>query len=200
MPLIKLAPDGAIRYNFVMRWMNRFIKPSLILIALFLFLSLLIPFGSHTGGSPNTRAETTAYNLKNAISAYFTEYREYPLSSPDIDITVDTRDRLMAILMGSDAERGESGRNHRGIAFYSDMRAKTMKDGRFYRGISPDENGGGILWDTWGTPYRVRVDSNFDNKVDDPESPGRTIPENIIVWSAGKDGDFETWDDNVKTW
>jgi hypothetical protein len=32
------------------------------------------------------------------------------------------------------------------------------------------------------------------------ESPGSTIPESVVVWSAGKDGDFETWDDNVKTW
>jgi hypothetical protein len=183
-----------------MRWMNRFIKPALILFALLLFLSLLIPFSSHTGGGPNTRAESTAYNLKNAITAYFTEYREYPLRSPDIDITVDTRSRLMAILLGSDAERSEDGRNHRGIAFYTDKAAKTTKEGRFYNGISLDENGGGFLWDTWGNPYRVRVDSNFDNKVDDPESPGSTIPESVVVWSAGKDGDFETWDDNVKTW
>ena len=183
-----------------MHRIKRVLNVILMLGAILLMFSLFVPSRSHTGGGPNTRAEATAYNLKNSISAYFTEYSEYPLRSPDIDITVDTRNRLMNILMGSDAERGDEGRNSRGIAFYFDRVAKVMKDGRFYKGISPDENGGGILWDTWGNPYHVRLDTNFDNKLDDPESPGTTLPESIAVWSAGKDGNFDTWEDNVKTW
>jgi type II secretory pathway pseudopilin PulG len=174
---------------------------SVLLISIITIIALTVPFFTlHGRGNLISPDESTAYNLKNAISAYFTEYREYPLRSPDIDITVDTRSRLIAILLGSDAERSEDGRNHRGIAFYTDKAAKTTKKGRFYKGISLDENGRGFLWDTWGNPYRVCVDSNFDNKVDDPESPGSTIPESVAVWSAGKDGNFETWDDNVKTW
>ncbi|MBP9222877.1 MAG: hypothetical protein KBF76_03350 [Verrucomicrobiales bacterium] len=83
------------------------------------FVMLFLPFLS---GIPRctdcNRAENTAYNLKNAISAYFTEYRQYPgmkePEGPDLDL-----------------------------------------------------DSGHVL---------------------------------ILVWSAGKDGNFDTWKDNVKTW
>jgi len=26
------------------------------------------------------------------------------------------------------------------------------------------------------------------------------LPETILVWSAGPDGDFDTWADNIKSW
>ena len=44
------------------------------------------------------------------------------------------------------------------------------------------------------------VDQNGDGKVENPEVPGTLIPESIAIWSAGPDGDFDTWADNVKTW
>lgn len=54
------------------------------------FVMLFLPFLS---GIPRctdcNRAENTAYNLKNAISAYFTEYRQYPgmrNEGPDLDL------------------------------------------------------------------------------------------------------------------
>lgn len=106
----------------------------------------------------------------------------------------------MDILLGSETERGEHGRNGRGIRFYTDKPARTDPRGKPSRGVSFNPQGGGDLWDTWGNPYRVRFDTTFDNQVESPEIPGSFLPESIIVWSAGKDGDFKTWEDNVKTW
>ena len=59
--------------------------------------------------------------------------------------------------------------------------------------------------DPWGRPYRVYMDSNFDEEVRIP--PGYTgdsgrpfIRKSVIVYSAGPDGKFETVNDNVTTW
>ena len=181
-----------------MKWVLRI---GMIAAVASILFALLLPWtGGTSCGNPNARDENTAYNLKNAISAYFMEYREYPLRSPGLDITVDTRGRLLDILLGSDAEKRPDGRNLRGIAFYTDKAAKPKDDGRYRRGVTRDPLGGGELWDSWGNPYLVRFDTTFDNKIENPESPGILLPQSILVWSAGKDGDFETWEDNVKTW
>ncbi|MBL9155975.1 MAG: hypothetical protein JNJ70_00790 [Verrucomicrobiales bacterium] len=147
-----------------------------------------------------TYASMAAGQLKLAISAYHAEYGEFPLVDPANDISFDSGHALMDILLGSDTQKEPGGRNPRGIAFYTDKAAKPMDEGRFRRGITLDENGGGELWDPWGNHYRVRLDTNGDGKVENPEAPGTQLPESILIWSAGPDGDFETWADNVKSW
>lgn len=152
------------------------------------------------GIAESARAENTAFYLKHAIIAFFTEYHEYPLLDPANDLTVESGHSLMDILLGSDKQKGPGGRNPRGIAFYTDRAARPMGDGRFRNGITLDESGAGELWDPWGNHYRVRFDSNGDGKVDNPAAPVKPLLETIAVWSAGPDGDFETWEDNVKSW
>jgi type II secretory pathway pseudopilin PulG len=56
------------------------------------------------------------------------------------------------------------------------------------------------LVDSWGNRYRVLMDTNGDGKVPDPEHTGASLSETVAVWSAGPDGDFNTWKDNVKSW
>lgn len=171
-----------------------------VVIAIFVLLvGILMPTPSCRWPAESA-AETTASNLKNAISAYFTEYREYPILDHLNEVTVDSGHALMDILLGSDEQKGPGGRNTRGIAFFTDKQAKPMSDGRFRKGLTLDADEGGELWDPWGNFYRVRFDSNFDNHIENPQSPGTQIPDAIAVWSAGPDGDFETWKDNVKTW
>ena len=123
-----------------MKWVLRI---GMIAAVASILFALLLPWtGGTSCGNPNARDENTAYNLKNAISAYFMEYREYPLRSPGLDITVDTRGRLLDILLGSDAEKRPDGRNLRGIAFYTDKAAKPKDDGRYRRGVTRDPLGG----------------------------------------------------------
>lgn len=141
-----------------------------------------------------------AAQLKRAISTYQAECGELPFVDPENDISFDSGNVLMDILLGSDTQKEPGGRNPRGIAFYTDKAAKPMGDGRFRKGITLDDSGGGELWDPWGNHYRVRLDTNGDGKIENPENPGKHLPKTIAVWSAGPDGDFETWKDNVKTW
>ena len=106
----------------------------------------------------------------------------------------------MAILPGSDKARETDMANPRGIAFFTDKAAKPAGNGKFRKGIKLDADDAGELWDPWGNYYRVRYESNYDNQVENPEVPGTSLPESILIWSAGEDGKFETWQDNVKTW
>jgi len=108
----------------------------------------------------------------------------------------------MGVLLASNRETDGEGLNPRQIVFYTDRAAKALDCGGCGRGIILDAEGEGILLDPWGRSYRVRLDTDYDNLVEnpDPDDPERILPESILVWSAGPDGDFDTWEDNVKTW
>lgn len=48
----------------------------------------------------------------------------------------------------------------------------------------------------------MRFDTDGNNRISnpDPTIPAASLPDSIDVWSAGPDGDFDTWEDNVKIW
>jgi hypothetical protein len=59
--------------------------------------------------------------------------------------------------------------------------------------------------DPWVNPYQIRIDTNHDNEIENPNidqvSAGRPLlPHRVLVWSPGKDGKEETWDDNPMSW
>lgn len=141
-------------------------------------------------------AENTVYNLRNSISAFFTEYREFPISDKTNpaaqDVSVHSNADLMPILMGN-----APAQNPRSIRFFSGMQAKPGTNGGFRKGY---DSGTQTLYDPWGNPYRVIFDNNMDNRIDSPATPGSSISATILIWSAGPDGDFKTWEDNIKTW
>ncbi|MEX2578455.1 MAG: DUF4190 domain-containing protein [Verrucomicrobiales bacterium] len=146
-------------------------------------------------------AENTAYNLKTAISAYQTEYSKIPAGAASgAPVDLQTDHELMDILFGADNQSGEGGLNPRGIAFYTGKQAKPMGNGRYRKGIMLQADGTGELWDPWGNHYRVRLGDPASGRTENPEIPGSMVPESILVWSAGHDGDFDTWEDNVRTW
>jgi len=178
----------------------------LVVIAIIGILAGLM-FPATTGAlrkAERTHAESTAYNLKNAISAYFTEYRKYPVDGNAEETTEIQTDRdLMDILLGSDSQAESGGLNPRRIAFYTDKAAKPMGDGKFRKGIKLEEDGGGELWDPYGDYYHVRMDLDYNNRTEKPmwdKSDSQFLPESVLVWSAGKDLDESTEKDNVKTW
>ncbi len=53
-----------------------------------------------------------------------------------------------------------------------------------------------------GNHYRVALDLDGDGQITnvDPRIESKQLPEAILIWSAGPDGDFDTWKDNLKTW
>jgi prepilin-type N-terminal cleavage/methylation domain-containing protein len=180
----------------------------LVVIAIIAVLAGLM-FPATSGAlrkAETTHAQNSAYNLKNAISAYFTEYRKYPVdpSQNDDEIEIRTDNELMDVLLGADSEAESGGLNPRRIAFYSGKQAKPMGGGKYRKGITLEDDGGGELWDPYGEYYYVRMDLDYNNRVPKPtwdESTDATnLPESILVWSAGKDNDESQAKDNVKTW
>lgn len=154
-----------------------------------------------------THAEHTAYNLKNAISAYFTEYRKYPVESGNSneERAIRSDHSLMDILLGADSQkRGGKALNPRGIAFYTDKAAKPAGNGKYRKGVTLQADGSGELWDPWGEYYYVRMDLDYNSRVSKPNwdnSGGSDVlPESILVWSSGPDKQESTGKDNVKTW
>jgi hypothetical protein len=58
------------------------------------------------------------------------------------------------------------------------------------------------LWDRWGRPFHVRLDTDYDEAIDDPFRPGCKVKgPRALVWSHGKNGrnDGGTGDD-VTSW
>jgi hypothetical protein len=61
------------------------------------------------------------------------------------------------------------------------------------------------LRDAWGNFFKMQVDLNGDGKIPNP-APGQgsdmadTMPAGFIIYSAGPDGNFATWKDNVRSW
>ncbi len=143
-----------------------------------------------------------AYNLKNAIQAYHTEFQRYPLEGFEWQLSSTSEGSLMSILQGTISGQLEM-QNPRRIVFYGGKRAK-VRNGKPHSGTTVNRDGTSGLWDAWGNPYRVRLDFDQDLRIDNPDpNPnigGSQLPESILVWSAGPDGDFSTWEDNVKTW
>lgn len=185
----------------------RLIQWLLWALAGFLLIGLFMPccFSTRIGSSETGNTQNTAFNLKNAISAYYTEYRKYPVpGEPEGDTSLQSDHALMDVLLGSDPEAEDDGLNPRRIAFFTGKQAKPMGKGKFRKGVHLEEGGRGELWDPWGNYYRVVLDTDHDNRVEKPEwdktSDSAELPESILVWSAGPDGDFDTWQDNVKTW
>ena len=57
----------------------------------------------------------------------------------------------------------------------------------------------GAFVDPWGNPFEYRVDADRNEEIPDPETD-TAVRARVLVWSAGQDGDHDTWEDNVKGW
>jgi len=149
-------------------------------------------------------AEQTVSNLKIAVSAYFTEYRKYPvpLSTNEGDEIRSNRN-LMDVLLGSDGAKEQGGLNPQGTAFFTDRVARSMGDGKYRKGIKLETDGGGELWDPYGEFYYVRMDLDHNNRTEKPtwdDREGEVLPQSILVWCAGKDTLESQAKDNITSW
>ncbi|MDF1657730.1 MAG: type II secretion system protein [Verrucomicrobiales bacterium] len=152
-------------------------------------------------------AQNTAYNVKNAISSYFTEYRKYPVdtqqrTSETAQPELQTDEELMDVLLGSDSEAEEGGLNPRKVAYYSGKQARQKSSTEYIKGVVLDDNGGGTLWDPFGRHYQVRLDLDYNNRVERPDwdesGDSKFLPESILIWSLGKSEEDDK--DNITTW
>ena len=141
----------------------------------------------------------TAHDLKNAIGSYLLEYQKAPGTSgiqqkDDVEFSSDLE--FMKCISGGESETALL-HNPRGIVFFYNYPGKRSRQ-TYLRGaelqlVAQD------LRDSRGGYFQIRMDANGDGKVANPIT-NELSEEAILVWSAGKDGKFETWRDNVITW
>jgi hypothetical protein len=157
---------------------------------------LLLDFLSARNARGLRPARAQMQGLVLAVKAYQTEYSRLPaLESPP-----PTEDNGKGYDTGSEKGRGiikvltgeDESKNPRKVPFYEPPIARKGRGG-----YTP-ENG---LVDIWGTKgYIMILDYDGNGEISDPEHPGTTISAGVIVYSAGPDGDYNTWDDNIKSW
>ena len=174
----------------------------IVIVIIGILLSIAIPASKGILDKANrTAAANDAMQLRNSIGTYFTEYRKYPVENPGSgqDAYVRSNEDLMDILLAAEGNK----LNPRGIPFFSGKAAKPLGGGKWIKGVTLNANGGGILWDAWGEPFHVMMDTDYNNRIKGPsfgDSGSQLIPQSVIVWSPGKDLDESTLKDNIMTW
>jgi len=143
-----------------------------------------------------TSSSSTVYNLKNAISTYFVEYRKFPIAGISGDTKRQSDASLMNILMAAGPASSATA-NPRGIVFFNGNSAKPFGS-KMIDGIYIDPAGNSELFDRWGNYYQVIFDTNGDGQIADPIT-GLPVLESVLVWSVGADGILGTADD-AKSW
>ncbi len=159
----------------------------LVVIAIIaVLMGLLFPaVGSVQENARRVQAKNDATNIATAISGYESEYGKLPDVGGGGNANSSA---LFDILTGTSA--GEE-LNPRRIVFLEAPRAKSGKNGLI--------EGGGQYMDSWGQPYEIVLDDDYDNEVDGPA--GDTVRKKVIVWSEGNPKKLRNNQPNyVKSW
>ena len=131
-----------------------------------------------------------------------------PPQGGDRDTDTATTHGFIAVLLGHETEGGSPQNPNRTnfLEWIKPAKPKPSDESPWRSGIVDDPVKGayGIV-DSYGKPFRIRLDANGDKQVANPDpdevAEGRpTLSKRVIVWGAGKDGKWETWDDNPKSW
>ena len=147
-------------------------------------------------------AQSTTMAIYNAVDQYHAEYERLPAPESatigrDWDTNSSAEENLISILKGRDADA-----NLKAIDFLGDIKDAKQEGGKFLNGVILT-GAAMALVDPWGQPYHIRLDGDGDGFVANPnpgDYPVTRIAKPAIIWSAGKDGDPETWKDNVGSW
>jgi hypothetical protein len=146
-------------------------------------------------GSWNS-VKSTMKDLTVATGYFRLEYHRFPVPAP-IDETQDlflrSQGAMLPALLAQDDKL-----NPRKIIFVHLPLAKDQKNGL------SQETGEWVLVDRWGEMYYLGLDTDGDNRIDNPEPEGLKSPPflsaSMIVYSSGPDRDPKTWEDNVCSW
>lgn len=172
----------------------------LVLLVIAMASASVFPWGSGVMKKvPLMHAKNDVLHLKNAIGSFFVEYRKYPdFPSPKgTDFITDSGMLFLSVILAEDKAR-----NPREIPFFAGKPAKSH--GRGWRNGVHRGDDGPELFDPWGNLYLIVWDANCDGQVANPDAAAAKttpfIPSGVLVWSAGPDGDPDTWADNITTW
>lgn len=168
-------------------------------------------------GVKKKEAGIMAIAISNSVEQFYADYNRLPkptsaTDGADSETTTESGEGIVKVLIGKEGE-SESIQNPRNVDYAEGIKqAKAGKQKAATAGAS-DKWSNGLVYedenysivDAWGNYYKIKLDSDYSKDVENPNidqvAEGRTkIPKRVIVWSPGKDGKEETWDDNVMSW
>lgn len=181
------------------------------LVELLVVISIIIVLAAMAFGAANlamnkakkTQALNVETALQTAIDAYYNDYSKLPsvgANTDEIDTTSEAGKQLIVILLGKENSSGSSMQNPKQIPYLSVQEGKAKKGGLIY-----SKNGTGAsaiegIYDPWGNPYKIVMDTDYDDEIQDPIKPGQIIRnKHCIIYTLGPDKKPNTADD-VKTW
>ncbi len=138
-------------------------------------------------------ALAVANALESAIDNFFTEYGTLPDTGDHV--TTDNA-KLLVILLGYEDPSGKI-QNHRNVKFLAVKEGKNRRRGMIYNSDGKPEG----LFDPWGSPYTVELDTDNDETLRF-KLGGKAIElkgRRAAAWSPGADRKPGTSDD-VTTW
>ena len=172
-----------------------------VIVIIAVLMGLAFPvFQSIQNQAKKTQAKNDVTQIVTAVNAYYTEYGKYPLT-PGTPEDMSYGDGTSNGPLFNEIRNITATQNPRGIIFLSPPDARDQTNAR--SGIKTSD---GQYYDPWGNPYRVRVDTNYDNFVVNPYSSNAgmskdasgvlAVQAGVIAWSVGKNQTGGTGDKN----
>ncbi|MES2705437.1 MAG: prepilin-type N-terminal cleavage/methylation domain-containing protein [Verrucomicrobiota bacterium] len=175
-------------------------------------------YGKIVENAKRTDSRVLGKGIADAVTQYYGDYNRLPKptsASAGEDSSTDTSgaEGMIKILTGKEGD-SDTQQNSRKINYLEGMKAAKARTGlRTGEAAGSDKWVGGLVIeegnteavDGWGNYYQMRLDSNYDGEMENPNldevGDGRQkLPNRVIIWSSGKDGKEDTWEDNVKSW
>lgn len=171
-------------------------------------------FGQQREAVRRKAAQVMCVNIGNAVEQFHADYQSLPLPSGpppqggDRDTDTATTHGFVAMLFGQEADSSPRQNPNRTnyLEGIKPAKPKPTDESPWQDGVNYDPATGSFgMVDYYGKPFRIRLNTSSDQQVANPNpdevAAGRpTLPKRVIVWGAGKDGKWETWDDNPKSW
>jgi len=164
----------------------------LVVIAIIaILIGLLFPaFRAVQDQAKRTQAKNDLTQIVNAVNAYYTDYGKYPVTTAD-DTLITPNSTLFDVLRSMTGAVVGNTSNPRAIIFISPPYVKNTATPR--AGVQSTGTNIGVYYDPWGTPYRVAIDTGYDNQMTNPYGNNNgagpdPLAQGAIVWSLGADG------------
>ena len=171
-----------------------------VIVILGILLALMVPAaGMILKRVKVAQARSDAQIVVATMSKYRLEYNRWPELSEVAEGYSGTTKEWVDIMnpeitTGTSAKRDKN--NFRQLRFLEMGKGMKIESGEYEGGFG----------DPWGhskgrVPYLYALDDDGDGMIPNPNTESNNlIRADVIAWSAGPDGDYSTWKDNVGSW
>ena len=149
------------------------------------------PDGALKPGVKELSAARFAVEIYGAVASFYADYDTLPINSPGVDWvgTTEAKSGLIAVLTSAGSPDANL-RNPRKINYLDGFKqAKKDASGKMVYGLDAvTDSLNPAIYDPWGQPFIVIMDTNFDSVIANPLKSGGALPlrgKKGIVYSTG---------------